>query len=78
MKAKHFKDDLIVAQYYNFIKAQWLKKRHYYSFIKATQMWALATKSTPWIQFLQKYKFPQLESYFAAIPLALLDHGLRL
>ena len=41
---------------------------YYFSFILATQMWALATKSSAWIDFLQKYKFPQVESYYAAIP----------
>lgn len=41
---------------------------YYYSFLEATEMWALATKSTPWIEFLQKYKFPQAESYFAELP----------
>lgn len=41
---------------------------YYYSFIKATQMWALASKSVPWIGFLQTYKFPQIEAYFADLP----------
>jgi hypothetical protein len=41
---------------------------YYYSFIKATQMWAIAMKSTPWIEFLQKYKFPLSEAYFAELP----------
>ena len=41
---------------------------YYYSFIEATQMWALATHSTPWIEFLQTYKFPQAEAYYSQFP----------
>ncbi|MEK7546554.1 MAG: hypothetical protein AAB554_05840 [Patescibacteria group bacterium] len=41
---------------------------YFYSFIKATQLWALASKSTTWIDFLQDNKWPQLADYYAQIP----------
>jgi hypothetical protein len=39
-----------------------------YSFILATEMWALATQSPPWIHFLQEYKFPLISDYYAELP----------
>jgi hypothetical protein len=39
-----------------------------FSFIRATQMWALATQDQAWIRFLQEYKFPLMTGYYAAIP----------
>ena len=41
---------------------------HYYSFIKATHLWALASKNTSLIAFLQSQKWPQLADYYAQIP----------
>jgi hypothetical protein len=39
-----------------------------YSFILATELWALATQSQPWIHFLQEYKFPLISDYYAGLP----------
>ena len=39
-----------------------------FSFIEATQMWALATQSQPWIDFLQTYKFPLITAYYSGLP----------
>ncbi|MGB7686521.1 MAG: hypothetical protein WBL45_12165, partial [Solirubrobacterales bacterium] len=39
-----------------------------YSFIEATQMWALASKDQRWIEFLQERKFPLIVDYHAELP----------
>jgi len=39
-----------------------------YSFIEATQMWALATQDQRWLDFLQKFKFPLMVDYHAELP----------
>lgn len=39
-----------------------------FSFIEATQMWALASKDQRWIDFLQGSKFPLIVDYYAALP----------
>jgi hypothetical protein len=39
-----------------------------FSFMKATQMWALATRSQAWFDFLQRYKFPLTVDYYAQLP----------
>jgi len=41
---------------------------YHYSFLKATMLWALATKNADLIAFLQTEKFPALVAYFAALP----------
>jgi hypothetical protein len=41
---------------------------YHFSFVKATQMWALATQNHAWMDFLQAYKFPRIVDYYAAIP----------
>jgi len=41
---------------------------YFFSFMKATQLWALASKSSKWLTFLQTYKFPLLADYYAKIP----------
>lgn len=35
-----------------------------FSFIQATELWALATRRTDWIDFLQEYKFPLITAYY--------------
>ncbi|MGB0134614.1 heparinase II/III domain-containing protein [Dokdonella sp.] len=40
---------------------------YYYSFLRATMYWALASNSSSWISFLQTQKLPMLESYFAML-----------
>lgn len=40
---------------------------YYYSFLKATQLWALASGSRSWIDFLQTRKYPQLVPYYAQL-----------
>lgn len=35
-----------------------------YSFIQATETWALATQETAWMTFLQTYKFPLITNYY--------------
>ena len=35
-----------------------------FSFIQATELWALATKRTDWIEFLQESKFPLITDYY--------------
>lgn len=40
---------------------------YYYSFIKATSLWALATKNTTWITFLQQQKYTQLVPFFSLL-----------
>ena len=39
-----------------------------FSFIEATQTWALATHDKAWMHFLQDRKFPLLTSYYEGIP----------
>ena len=39
-----------------------------YSFIEATQIWALATQDQRWIEFLQERKFPLIVDYHAELP----------
>ncbi|MBS0421730.1 MAG: hypothetical protein JSR66_28735 [Proteobacteria bacterium] len=41
---------------------------YYYSFMRATMLWALASKSTTWLSFLQTNKFPLLIDYYANLP----------
>lgn len=41
---------------------------YYYSFLRATMYWGLASNSSSWISFLQTQKLPPLESYFAMLP----------
>lgn len=40
---------------------------YYYSFMRATMVWALASKSTAWLSFLQTQKFPLLIDYYAQL-----------
>ena len=40
---------------------------YYYSFLKATQLWAWASQNMTWINFLQTQKYPQLVPYFSVI-----------
>jgi hypothetical protein len=35
-----------------------------FSFMQATQMWAVATGETAWMSFLQTYKFPLITNYY--------------
>ncbi|WP_456406390.1 hypothetical protein [Thiolapillus sp.] len=37
---------------------------YYYSFLEATEYWALASDSARWIELLKKEKWPQVASYF--------------
>lgn len=41
---------------------------YYYSFLKATELWALADQSSTWEDFLHTKKFPLLETYFTSLP----------
>jgi hypothetical protein len=41
---------------------------YYYSFLRATMYWALASGNAAWRTFLQSQKLPPLESYFASLP----------
>lgn len=41
---------------------------YYYSFLKATELWALASQSQQWKDFLHTQKFPPLATYFGALP----------
>jgi hypothetical protein len=41
---------------------------YHYSFLKATMLWALATKNTEWFNFLQTQKFGPLVDYFYDLP----------
>lgn len=41
---------------------------YHYSFIEATMMWALATRSPTWMSVLQTDKLPKLEAYYRAMP----------
>jgi len=38
-----------------------------FSFLQATELWAVATQHRGWMQFLQDRKFPLLEDYYAQI-----------
>lgn len=40
---------------------------YYYSFIKATSLWALATQNMNWITFLQQKKFSQMVPFFSQL-----------
>lgn len=40
---------------------------YYYSFLKATSLWALATKNTTLISFLQQQKFTQMVPFFSKL-----------
>jgi hypothetical protein len=40
---------------------------YHFSFLKATQLWALASQNTTWMSFLQQNKYPPLVDYFARI-----------
>jgi hypothetical protein len=41
---------------------------YYYSFLRATMYWGLASNSSTWISFLQTQKLPPLVNYFALLP----------
>lgn len=41
---------------------------YYYSFMKATELWALADQSDSWKAFLHTQKFPLLQTYFTSLP----------
>ena len=41
---------------------------YYYSFLEATMYWALASRSSAWMNFLQTNKLPALREYFARLP----------
>jgi hypothetical protein len=41
---------------------------YHYSFLKATMLWALATKSSDWFNFLQTQKFGPVVDYFYSLP----------
>ncbi|HEX2391514.1 MAG TPA: hypothetical protein VHI77_01210 [Solirubrobacterales bacterium] len=41
---------------------------YHFSFLKATELWALATQNHAWFDFLQTYKFPALAAYYAQLP----------
>lgn len=40
---------------------------YYYSFLRATMYWALASNSSTWTTYLQTQKLPPLENYFAML-----------
>jgi len=40
---------------------------YFFSFVEATQMWALATQNQNWFHFLQTYKFPLIVDYYAQL-----------
>jgi hypothetical protein len=40
---------------------------YYYSFMKATSLWALATQNASWITFLQQKKFTQMVPFFSQL-----------
>jgi hypothetical protein len=40
---------------------------YYYSFLRATMYWALASGSSTWTSYLQTQKLPPLENYFAML-----------
>lgn len=41
---------------------------YHFSFLRATQLWALASKNMTWFNFLQRQKFPPLADYYARLP----------
>jgi len=41
---------------------------YHYSFLKATMLWAAASQSPRWIEFLQTRKLPALVGFFAGLP----------
>ncbi len=41
---------------------------YYYSFLRATMYWGLASDNSTWLSLLQQQKLPPLESYFASLP----------
>ena len=41
---------------------------YYYSFLEATMYWALASRSSTWMNFLRTNKLPALREYFARLP----------
>lgn len=41
---------------------------YHFHFLRATMLWALATKSVPLLEFLQKEKFPRLVTYYRGLP----------
>ncbi|UUZ50820.1 hypothetical protein LP420_14890 [Massilia sp. B-10] len=40
---------------------------YYYSFMKATSLWTLATQNPTWITFLQQKKFTQMVPFFSQL-----------
>jgi hypothetical protein len=40
---------------------------YYYSFMKATLLWAIATQNTTWLDFIKTKKAPQISTYFSAM-----------
>lgn len=41
---------------------------YHFSFLRATMLWALATQSTTWLNFLQTQKFGPLTDYYMQLP----------
>jgi hypothetical protein len=41
---------------------------YYYSFLLATELWALASRNPAWTAFLQERKFTQMVPYFSLLP----------
>jgi len=41
---------------------------YHFHFLRATMLWALATKSAPLLEFLQSAKFPRLVTYYRELP----------
>ena len=41
---------------------------YHFSFLRATMLWALASHSKTWLEFLQTQKFPPLIDYYAQLP----------
>lgn len=41
---------------------------YHFHFLRATMLWALATKSAPLLEFLQSAKFPRLVTYYTELP----------
>ena len=40
---------------------------YYYSFLKATMLWAIATQNQTWLDFVKTKKTPQLQAYFSSL-----------
>jgi hypothetical protein len=73
--------DQVVANIWNPSQAEWGGVRHtwsgwaindpgnnyFYSFLQATELWALATRNMDWAHFLQTQKFPLIESYLSKL-----------